>query len=1097
MKAVRSIVSLFLIGIFGGTALRAADSLQTAQKISPFFRQILSGHIVSGRKVGTSKLSAGPIIQSSGDTLYPVIIRTTDPQTLRNAGIQIHSVCKNFVTAHVTTAQVQRLSELSAVTSIREGRKRHPNNDIAAGLVGARDVQNGAVNNTKYNGEGVLVCDIDTGIDWKHPDFRNPDDTTQSRIVAVWDQTLTAGSSDKKVKGYGVLYTQAQINDELDGSPANFVRTSDNEGHGTHVTGTLAGNGASMKPTYKYAGMAPKADILMVKTDFDDSSIIDGIEWADSIAAALGKPLVINLSLGSEMSAHDGTDDDELAIDEVSAKAGRVVVVAAGNAGKDYCHVSGTIAANDSATITFTVPSYSANSGTENDYVYIDAWMSDNSNVTGYIQSPNGLTLTTTAENYSYNMSSDGLIYTENYTSSNNNNREIFAEIYDYNAAQPPKKGAWIMRLYNKTSSAVPYNTWFESSLGTSESTVSVTNGDNQYVVTTPGNSTSAITATAYTSRWYWKSIDGSTYASSAYTNSTDNIALFSGRGPRVDNVQKPDIAAPGFWLVSVFPNSTLSSASYAAYLTPDGKHWTMAGTSMAAPCVAGCCALLLQYNSNLTAAQIKSAVTSTATADTHTGNLLPDYSWGYGKLDVSKALRLLASVSTAPERTLLAYDEWTSSTTINSWFANSTEKYAVRMTPSYNGTLTGMFFHPSSFLKFSGAPSVEIWTDKSGLPGTRMAGPFAIDTSGILASSWNYCDLSTDTINISNGTNYHVVLYDSAGSTDTLSLMYDAASIDGRTSKYSGGTWTQNTNGDVRIRAVLTAVKTSVAATISSFAGASGSGGTLLQWTSSSEKDVSAYRVQSVPPGASAWTTLGTVPGNGTSSSSRSYSFTDTTASAGGTYSYRLAIVDTLGFAVYSSAVQVNTAVFAVLSSFTATADTAKVALRWTSSAETNVFSYQIQSMPDGSSTWTTVGSVAGNGTSSSSHNYSFDDTTVSADGTYSYRLAEIGALNLTAYSSTIQVHYGLPTQFSVYQNFPNPCSSVTTIRYDIAEANRTTIRVYDILGRIIKTLIDGIQDRKTYEIPLNVSKFSSGVYFYKVTSGNNNAVKKIIVLH
>ncbi len=941
------------------------------------------------------------MIQSSGDTLYPVIIRSTDIQALRSTGIQINSVCKNFVTAHVTTSQVRQLSGLSLVTFLREARKRHPNNDVAAGLIGARSVQNGAIKNTKYTGKGVLICDIDTGIDWKHLDFRDPSDTTKSRIVYIWDQTLTAIGSETSVKGYGVLYTQAQINNELDGSPANFVRTADNDGHGTHVSGTLAGNGASMKPSYKYAGMAPDADIIMVETDYYDSSIIDAMEWADSIATnVLHEPLVVNCSFGTVLSAHDGTADDEIVVDDISAKPGRVFAISAGNSGLDYIHVSGTMNAHDSATISFTVPSYTASSGSGDDYTYIDTWMNGGTSVTGYIQSPNKKTVTAAPNNYSSNTSSDGYMEVDNYVSPNNHKLEIAGYILNYDNSPSPRAGTWIMKLYNTSSAPVTYHGWFESSLGSSQKTVNVTGGDNNYVVGSPGNAATAITAAAYTSRWYWKSIDGNTY-SSTYNNSSDNIAAFSSAGPRVDNVQKPDIAAPGFWLVSAFPNSSLSavSSSNIPYVTPDGKHQVMAGTSMASPCVAGSCALLFQYNPNLTAAQIKNAIISTATADASTGTSRPTPLWGYGKLDVFKALSLLASVTTSPGRTLLAYDQWTRSSTSNEFFAASSEKYAVRITPSSNGTLSGVFFHPASSLKFSGSPNIEIWTNNSsGLPGNRIAGPFAVDASGILASSWNYYDLSTQIIPVSSGTDYHVVLYGSAGMNDTLSLLYDAGTIDGRTSMYSSGTWTQITTGDARIRAVVT---------------------------------------------------------------------------------------------------NANTAISAPLASFTATAGTGAVLLQWTSSSETDVYAYRIQSMPPDSSHWITIGSVYGHGTSSSAHSYSFTDSTVSGSGTYTYRLAEVDSIGSVIYSTNVQVIYSRPTQFAVFQNFPNPFTSTTTITYDIAEPNRTTVRIYDILGRLITTLADEVEAPKTYTLTFNASKLAAGVYFYKVSSGGHTAVKKMILLH
>ena len=114
----------------------------------------------------------------------------------------------------------------------------------------------------------IILCIIDTGIDWEHKDFRDPVDDSQSRILYIWDQTLIPQGGELSPAedglGYGVEYTQAQIENEIDGTPTGFVREQDTHGHGTHVTGTAAGNGASFT-NLKYAGLAPQADIIVVK----------------------------------------------------------------------------------------------------------------------------------------------------------------------------------------------------------------------------------------------------------------------------------------------------------------------------------------------------------------------------------------------------------------------------------------------------------------------------------------------------------------------------------------------------------------------------------------------------------------------------------------------------------------------------------------------------------------------------------------------------------------------------------------------------------------------------------------------------------------
>ena len=118
------------------------------------------------------------------------------------------------------------------------------------------------------------------------------------------------------------------------------MKETDSDGHGTHVAGIAAGNGSSSASGY--IGVAPDADIIFVKTTFQDADIIDGITYIRQKAAAAGEPFVINLSLGSQDGAHDGTDPMDIDIDTVlAATSGSAIVVAAGNEGSEAIHEIG------------------------------------------------------------------------------------------------------------------------------------------------------------------------------------------------------------------------------------------------------------------------------------------------------------------------------------------------------------------------------------------------------------------------------------------------------------------------------------------------------------------------------------------------------------------------------------------------------------------------------------------------------------------------------------------------------------------------------------------------------------------------------------
>lgn len=155
--------------------------------------------------------------KKTGEVLYSCIIYTTDANALKQKGIQVQSILPKFVTALVSLDDLNTLAQMKSVTYVKSPKTLSANNDIAVAQSGAALLHAGLFNNTVYKGKGVLVGIFDTGNYWKHPDFRDPTDQTKSRIVKMWDQTITPTGTEVSPTGftYGVEYTQSQINDEL------------------------------------------------------------------------------------------------------------------------------------------------------------------------------------------------------------------------------------------------------------------------------------------------------------------------------------------------------------------------------------------------------------------------------------------------------------------------------------------------------------------------------------------------------------------------------------------------------------------------------------------------------------------------------------------------------------------------------------------------------------------------------------------------------------------------------------------------------------------------------------------------------------------
>ncbi len=84
----------------------------------------------------------------------------------------------------------------------------------------------------------------------------------------------------------------------------------------------------------------------------------------------------------------------------------------------------------------------------------------------------------------------------------------------------------------------------------------------------------------------------------------------------------------------------------------------------------------------------------------------------------------------------------------------------------------------------------------------------------------------------------------------------------------------------------------------------------------------------------------------------------------------------------------------------------------------------------------------------------------------------------------------------FSLYQNYPNPFNPSTIINYSIPKTGLVTIKVYDILGKEITSLVNEVKSAGNYSVQLSGSKLSSGIYFYRMQSGSFLQTKKLLLL-
>lgn len=180
-------------------------------------------------------------------------------------------------------------------------------------------------------------------------------------------------------------------------------------------------------------------------------------------------------------------------------------------------------------------------------------------------------------------------------------------------------------------------------------------------------------------------------------------------------------------------------------------------------------------------------------------------------------------------------------------------------------------------------------------------------------------------------------------------------------------------------------------------------------------------------------------------------------------------------------------------LTSFTAEARTNDVLLSWSTATEINNRGFEIEKAVDGD--FYVIGFLPGMGTTSEPQSYTFIDKNV-ASGQYSYRLKQIDFNGSFEYSNIIFVNVDLVGSFSLSQNYPNPFNPITTIKYSIITTEFVTLKVYNLFGEEVTTLVNEQKQAGNYSVKLDGSGLASGIYIYKITAGNFAGTKKLTLI-
>ncbi|MGM9859180.1 MAG: S8 family peptidase [Muribaculaceae bacterium] len=598
---------------------------------------------------------------------------------LEARGFEILVDLDDIVLANGTMDDIIALEECDFVKALSFGEKRGVLLDQVRIATGVDEIHEGSGIPSTYKGAGVVAGIFDTGCDPNHINFTDANGDT--RVGSLWHFNSYDGS-------YNFYGTPESI--------ATFKTDDTSMEHGTHTTGIMAGSynkrggqvailGTSGSATVgarftnPYYGMAPEATIAMACGDLYDPNITTSVSKIIEYAEAQGMPVVVNLSIGSVVGPHDGSDALSQTLNRLGERG--IICIASGNDGDAQRSLAKTFTAAETSIATLFVgeDGVATCSGTIEIY-------SDSS--TPFTLTPVVYDRVTGKEIFTYDIAGGSeqtvVISTSNYSNSS----------YIHDTAFDRAFSSSSVRITTSLNAGTNkrYSVRMEPSLTNSK----VNNGSNNYVFgfKISGSTDQLIHVTAKSENGHFDSLGAAGYTDGTgdfsinamacfdncivvgswnsrltvpciYTGSggvldyTDvdgyhvgDVSPFSSYGTLINGRKLPDICAPGCFVISsinkYYYDALLKKDATAAYYlsvnqTAGGRenHWQYSqGTSMACPVVSGIVALLLQYDPTLTVDDIRDLIVRNATVD----DFVTTAQWGAGKINAIDCMMDLAS---------------------------------------------------------------------------------------------------------------------------------------------------------------------------------------------------------------------------------------------------------------------------------------------------------------------------------------------------------------------------------------------------------------------------------------------------------------------
>lgn len=581
-------------------------------------------------------------------------------EELVSDGVEILDERGDMAIVSVPVSQVTDFSKKKAVKNLSFGGQMLPKLDKARTASYVSRVHSGfGLGGNKYDGTGVITGLMDTGLDPNHITFYNTDGT-ESRVKRVWKIT----GSNSRVTTYD---SESEI--------AGFTTDYSSETHGTHVAGIMAG---AYQSENSYYGVATNADIAISCGDTYEANMTLGVSKIVDYAKSEGKPAVVNMSLGMNIGAHDGTDNVSQYISRLGEEA--IICVSAGNEGDMPIVLTKTFTATDKQIKSFLVETYSVGTVVGG----VDIWSTDDTpiSVTPVI----------------YDIANDSILYSMPTTSSStdgkftyvsngsqqssgdlkdanfdkaftgymgyasgvdpaNNRYQVYFDYYLF-ASNENSDGRYVVGVVIEGSEGQRVDAYCDG-IYTQFSSYKVdgwSEGITDGTINTLACAKNVVAVGSYNTRNYFTYLDGNKYGNPGLT--IGGISPFSSYATLPDGRQLPHIVAPGCLIVSAISTpyvkrqtlvGGMSETSVVAAVSTDSRnhYWdAMQGTSMSSPYVAGTIALWLQADPSLTVEDVRNIAMETAIQDSHVTNSENRVQWGAGKINALDGIKKVISLS-------------------------------------------------------------------------------------------------------------------------------------------------------------------------------------------------------------------------------------------------------------------------------------------------------------------------------------------------------------------------------------------------------------------------------------------------------------------